>query len=216
MAHPKGFERENMFLVQHLRDWVTRRRLTATLLLVTSLLMVFPISLRVVTPDTELNAAGKDASEPFPCQNRTCGCKSAKQCWKKCCCFSNAQKIAWAKANRVKPPAFVVAAAKQEASVVKGSTSRTKMCCSTKVSTKSVPNAPRAKARVRLVVGIDAMQCQGVEQTVSGQLISLQPPAPMTLLITNLDRGEFVQLPNSPLTPSEQEPPTPPPRLRAA
>lgn len=51
----------------------------------------------------------KDTSEPFPCQNRPCGCRSASQCWEKCCCFSDEQKVAWAKANHVKVPEFVLA-----------------------------------------------------------------------------------------------------------
>lgn len=60
------------------------------------------------------NSPEKDGSEPFPCQSRPCGCQSAKQCWKKCCCFSNVQKVAWAKANNVKVPDFVLAAARLE------------------------------------------------------------------------------------------------------
>lgn len=60
------------------------------------------------------NSPEKDQSQPFPCQNRPCGCRSAEQCWKKCCCFSNSQKIAWAKANSVKVPDYVVAAAEKE------------------------------------------------------------------------------------------------------
>lgn len=60
------------------------------------------------------NSREKDQSEPFPCQNRPCGCRSAEQCWKKCCCFNNSQKIAWAKANSVKVPDYVVAAAEKE------------------------------------------------------------------------------------------------------
>ncbi len=57
----------------------------------------------------------KDLSRPFPCQHRVCGCRSADQCWKSCCCFTNAQKVAWAEAHRVEPPPFVVVAAGQEA-----------------------------------------------------------------------------------------------------
>lgn len=60
------------------------------------------------------NANDKDLSEPFPCQNRPCGCQTAAQCWKKCCCFTDTQKVAWAKANNVKVPDFVLAAAKRE------------------------------------------------------------------------------------------------------
>lgn len=71
------------------------------------------------------NVPGKDDSAPFPCQNRPCGCMTAAQCWKKCCCFSNAQKIAWAKANHVQVPDFVIAAAeREEADHTKSETNR--------------------------------------------------------------------------------------------
>jgi hypothetical protein len=49
----------------------------------------------------------KDRSRPFPCAQRVCGCRSAEQCWKKCCCFTDAQKVAWADAQGVELPAFV-------------------------------------------------------------------------------------------------------------
>lgn len=211
-----------MFLVQHLRDWVTRRRLTAVLLLVTSLLMLFPISLHVASPDTEQTAEGKDSSETFPCQKRSCGCRSAKQCWKKCCCFTNAQKVAWAKANRVKLPTFVVAAAKREAEVAPQTA---EVCCLEHVRQKdeapaepSRPEVVRSDSppRVRIVIGLEALQCSGVEQTGAGVLISIQPPQLMTVVISNLGLGEVTPLCDSPRTPCLPEPPTPPPRDLAA
>lgn len=72
--------------------------------------MLFPLPIAPLPQDSP----EKDSSEPFPCQNRPCGCRSADQCWKKCCCFNNNQKIAWAKANNVKVPDYVLAAAKKE------------------------------------------------------------------------------------------------------
>ncbi len=72
--------------------------------------MLFPLPIASLPQ----NSAEKDSSEPFPCQNRPCGCRSAEQCWKKCCCFNNAQKVAWAKANKVTVPNYVLAAAKNE------------------------------------------------------------------------------------------------------
>jgi len=72
--------------------------------------MLFPLPIAPLPR----NSTEKDSSEPFPCQNRPCGCRSAEQCWKKCCCFDNNQKIAWAKANNVKVPEFVLAAAEKE------------------------------------------------------------------------------------------------------
>ncbi len=72
----------------------------------------------------------KDLSQPFPCQDRPCGCRSADQCWKKCCCFTNSQKVAWAKANNVTPPDFVVAAAQKKNSKPSAEVS----CCKTESS----------------------------------------------------------------------------------
>ena len=40
----------------------------------------------------------------FPCESSSCGCSSATQCWKSCCCSSLEEKILWAKANGVPVP----------------------------------------------------------------------------------------------------------------
>jgi hypothetical protein len=62
-----------------------------------------------------LSAAG--AAESFPCQTCGCGCRSAEQCWRQCCCFTNREKVAWARRHRVVVPAAAMAAADQEAAV---------------------------------------------------------------------------------------------------
>jgi hypothetical protein len=80
-------------------------------LLVLSLCTCFVLPLPGNLSTTSPPGAGKDASSPFPCLFRTCGCLSANDCWKKCCCFSNAQKVAWAKKNNVQVPDFVSEAA---------------------------------------------------------------------------------------------------------
>lgn len=72
----------------------------------------------------------KDRSKPFPCQDSPCGCMSADQCWKSCCCRTNVEKLAWAKANGVTLPAFVEIAAQKE-------TKQAKACCSKNSSTRS-------------------------------------------------------------------------------
>jgi hypothetical protein len=80
----------------------------AVLLGVCAMLLPLPMAL------LPSNSPEKDQSQPFPCQSRPCGCRSAEQCWKKCCCFNNSQKIAWAKANKVTVPEYVLAAAETE------------------------------------------------------------------------------------------------------
>ncbi|MGD9722965.1 MAG: hypothetical protein AB7O59_21325 [Pirellulales bacterium] len=46
-----------------------------------------------------------DYSTPFPCQGHHCGCQSADQCWHSCCCFTPAERLAWAEAHGVTIPA---------------------------------------------------------------------------------------------------------------
>lgn len=220
-----------MYLVPKFRDWHSGRRLTALVLLVMSVLMIFPIAMPVSSREVDVESEGKDLSAPFPCQNRPCGCKSAKQCWKKCCCFTNAQKLAWAKAHRVQPPTFVVEAAKRETPrhTVAGQVSveKAQACCTAtgachagpareKVSV-SVPGQKRkSESKSKFVIGVQALQCQGIDQSIFGQLVSVEPPAVSVFLFDNFDQGEVVPpLRCAPLVPCDQEPPTPPPRQAA-
>lgn len=104
----------------------------------------------------------KDLSQPFPCQAQACGCRSADQCWKKCCCFTNSQKVAWAKAHKVQLPAAVVASAKRER--LQEKLRAAKCCLSTKqkIVTKA-PAGSEAKEQAATIYVIAALvqQCQG-------------------------------------------------------
>lgn len=86
------------------------RQLAGCAVALAFLLTVLPVPI----PVTVSGLSQKDLSQPFPCQNRTCGCCSADQCWKQCCCFTNRQKVTWAAKNNIKPPQFVVDAAAEE------------------------------------------------------------------------------------------------------
>ena len=86
------------------------RRLSGLTVLLGVCAMLLPLPMAPLPS----NSPEKDLTQPFPCQNRPCGCRSAEQCWKKCCCFNNSQKIAWAKANKVTVPDYVLAAAEAE------------------------------------------------------------------------------------------------------
>lgn len=59
----------------------------------------------VPTSGGRVTAILKDKSIPFPCQDRPCGCGTAEQCWRACCCFSHKEKMDWARRNGVTPPA---------------------------------------------------------------------------------------------------------------
>jgi len=45
-----------------------------------------------------------DHGEPFICQDHACGCRSAAQCWNNCCCFTPAERLAWADSHEVHLP----------------------------------------------------------------------------------------------------------------
>lgn len=76
-------------------------------------------------------SVSKDLSKPFPCQQRACGCRSADQCWKRCCCFTNSQKVAWAKSEQVALPDFVIVAARIEEQTA---AHEAKECCQARVA----------------------------------------------------------------------------------
>jgi hypothetical protein len=75
-----------------------RRRLPAVLALVAYLAAA--LGMPLPTP------AHRDRSQPFPCQNHACGCQTAEQCWRHCCCFTSEEHWAWARANHVEPPTY--------------------------------------------------------------------------------------------------------------
>ena len=62
----------------------------------------------------------------YPCENSTCGCKSADGCWRSCCCHTLEEKLAWAAEHQVQVPAYV-----------KQSQPRAGGCCSSVVATES-------------------------------------------------------------------------------
>lgn len=86
-----------------------RRSLVAALVIVNQFVVAsgLPLPLAAAMPK-------KDRSKPFPCMDRPCGCLNADQCWHSCCCFTMREKLAWAIAHHVEPPAFVREAAAEE------------------------------------------------------------------------------------------------------
>src|SRR5882672_16023 len=49
----------------------------------------------------------KSGDEPYPCQSSRCGCMSAEQFWRSCCCTTLEERLAWAERNNVTPPDYV-------------------------------------------------------------------------------------------------------------
>jgi hypothetical protein len=99
--------------------WTTRLRRIAVATLIIAFVIGsigFPVVRRPL----------KDRSQPFPCQDSVCGCQSAEDCWRHCCCRTNREKLAWAAEHRVTPPRYVVKAALAE----KEPAAKETTCCS--------------------------------------------------------------------------------------
>ena len=187
-----------------------------------AVLLPMPISLRP-------SGVEKDQSQPFPCQSRPCGCRSAEQCWKKCCCFTNSQKVAWAKANGVDLPDYVLAAAKKETAAVKKSCalcSKTKdngekpKCEKSVASTSSKPQtsatqAPKVLARTKTtkwVLSVYAAECQG-QPSLTMCFPATIIPARIVPVTNSVEITEIVQEISERLSSTTLRPPLPPPKI---
>jgi hypothetical protein len=56
----------------------------------------------------------KDGGKPFPCQGHACGCQTAEECWRHCCCHTPEERWAWAKENHIQPPDYAEKPAAKE------------------------------------------------------------------------------------------------------
>ena len=77
--------------------------------------------------------AGKDRSKPFPCMDKACGCATAEQCFKDCCCNTPAELLVWAKANRLDPAVIGVLTRRAAAPTL--ATAAKQSCCSARAKT---------------------------------------------------------------------------------
>ncbi|MEN9554779.1 MAG: hypothetical protein RLZZ232_1065 [Planctomycetota bacterium] len=88
------------------------RWLSAGLLMSLCVVLAIPLPSTWIRPQQPV--PGKDASVPFPCLYRTCGCRSAEDCRKQCCCNPTTQKVAGARRHPVKVPDTVASAAEKD------------------------------------------------------------------------------------------------------
>ena len=176
--------------------------------------LIATIGMPVVEPQFGPN--GKDISRPFPCMHSVCGCRSATACWQNCCCHTNREKLAWAAANDVTPPEYVVAAAAQEPALP------TRACCVAKAKAchsqaesdspaTTTANSAAPTWRLSLVPSVAARKCQGMIQ-VWLMLSAAAPPAAPVRWTVECDIAELTELPLQSLLSCDLLPPTPPPK----
>ncbi len=104
----------------------------------------------------------QDGSVPFPCQGHACGCQSAAQCLDNCCCYTPAERLAWARNNAVKLPPATMAALEAKAAQAETSTA-CGSCCQRggKCDDAASPAAEQAGGFV-WIHAIQAQKCQGL------------------------------------------------------
>ena len=188
-----------------------RRSATAILLIAGYLAgtIGFPLPARV----------SKDKSQPFPCQDHACGCQNAEECWRHCCCFTNEEKLAWARDHNVRPPEYVASTSPLGWGSARirdsGDAKPTGCTCGDKGCRPHHPNIAQSKAtpqsHTKWVLGWAAQKCQGNGPWGMPTFVALRPPARVTC--TFLDEPVGYCSTPAPLWSSSTSAPTePPPR----
>lgn len=212
-----GFGENEIKMVFRLRG--IRRmqhRLIAAVVAIAALIGSLPLQVSV--------GPAKDLSKPFPCQHRACGCRSAEQCARQCCCFTPAQKRAWATQHGVTladapQPAAAVdrrscchrPTAAPRTSVVDRRTDA--RCATHRQNIGPTAGRPaRAAGRFQLQVTAESRHCQGLPPlwTTLGDLSPPEPPVtakPLMLICGRMD-SHSESIPDASVPP-----PIPPPRI---
>lgn len=143
-------------------------------------------------------AQSKDQSVPYPCMNRPCGCASAEQCWRSCCCTTKSERIAWAKEHLGYIPAALASASDHGATEHESSkavaTSKcdhghcdspeSKACCREKTSHSDPEGESDVVAsdepQSRSVVFSEMMKCRGLSAvwSIFSLALPVVPPSP--------------------------------------
>jgi hypothetical protein len=186
-----------------------RRRITVAVMLATYLLATtgVPVPARIIKP----------SDTPFPCQHHACGCVTAEQCRDQCCCFTASQRLAWARAQGVKPTAALLAEAAAEARPCdhgcQEDRSAPRACCAHRTAQTS-PLASRRESsttETRLVLRLSASKCRPISSMWCVVGAVLVPPAVSWHFQWNV--VEWVSPLSAPFLLQDLSPPVPPPRI---
>ena len=117
--------------------------------------------------------AAKDRSRPFPCMDSPCGCATAEQCFRECCCHSVSERLDWARRHGLEAEVLAVLEGGPAAGAVEpaadaggccsshGKKSPAKpSCCASASPADDAP--PRDPPRRRSVTLRAVLACQGL------------------------------------------------------
>ncbi|MEM6978166.1 MAG: hypothetical protein AAF539_00780 [Planctomycetota bacterium] len=126
--------------------------------------VVIALSGVLFVPQQSITAS--KSAERFPCENCACGCPSAAHCWDRCCCHTDAEKIAWARRHGVTPPRFLIERVAASASSQPPDACESCCHCCVKSSdpTKSSGDDADAEAvELKTILLWKSAQCRGVQ-----------------------------------------------------
>jgi hypothetical protein len=182
----------------------------------------------------------KQRNEAYPCMHHACGCLSASECWDHCCCFSAAEKLAWAREHHVEPPAqllstiALLASVGIDASAKEPAAQRAATCCDAgKTATglachdehdhhdeHAAPHdapccadhADDAGQDSTLVLAIRARTCRGLAELwcLTG---AVMPSGPTLDWRFEWNVVEWLSAASGPILSQDLAPPIPPPRV---
>lgn len=204
----------------HSRRWLFSIALLRSLLVGIAILTFLIDALGVPLPLPPSSKPGP----PFPCQNRPCGCASAEECWRHCCCFTPEQRIAWAREHNVAVPDYAQKASEggwsdrprrvQEADPPPAATCC--CCCKEEHAPSAAPaskgSSPLKETARRWQSGMASRACKGENGLWHTGLAALSPPPRLNWAYEWNTCGDVI----SPRFSCERRlcpPPLPPPRF---
>jgi hypothetical protein len=164
----------------------------------------------------------KDTSKPFPCQHRACGCMSAEQCAKSCCCFpkqdvprNEKDKVVGSRVTKVSrrlaPPACC--RLRQPVADQRAKSPAKQVGHRPASQVAQVAQSRGKPVRVELVLTDQARRCRGLT-VLAGQFLDFyQAPLPTPFWL-EIQVAARVPVAAEQFEQRDLPPPVPPPRLR--
>jgi hypothetical protein len=113
----------------------------------------------VPLPIANRSVESKDLSEVYPCAHSACGCKSAEQCWRSCCCHTIEQRLEFAAKHNIKLPDDIRSKAKSNDRKDKKLVGEVRDCTRCKTNA----NKSTKHANDEYLIVMDVAKCRGYQ-----------------------------------------------------
>jgi hypothetical protein len=179
------------------------------------LLLVSHLMATLGFPLTVSTSKATSGSIPFPCATRPCGCRTSEECWAgDCCCFTLAEKLAWAEENGFEPPEHVrpLVAAQAEQKLMAEEKEECPLCKPERLKNEADEQASAPVVQIKFVLGVFAKKCRGEtpEEAANAPLLLVFPDVaatPLEVAPVEFDRPASVSVPSN-----ISDPDSPPPK----